>query len=147
MINISALKQIFLLFPVKDKRKLYLVVAIQILLSFLDLAGIAAIGILGSIAVNGIQSKVAGNKVTKVLEILNIDTLPFQRQVAFLGLIAVIIFVSKTVVSIYLTRKTLLFLSRRGALIASNLVSSLFLPIVCMLAKMKSLLMFLLLLL
>jgi len=126
MINISALKQIFLLFPVKDKRKLYLVVAIQILLSFLDLAGIAAIGILGSIAVNGIQSKVTGNKVTKVLEILNIDTLPFQRQVAFLGLIAVIIFVSKTVVSIYLTRKTLLFLSRRGALIASNLVSSLF---------------------
>ena len=126
MFHISELKEIFLMFPAKDKRKLYLVIVTQVLLSFLDLAGIAAIGILGSVAVYGIQSKVTGNNVTKVLEILNIDTFPFQRQVAFLGMIAVIIFLSKTVVSIYLTRKTLLFLSRRGALIASNLVSSLF---------------------
>jgi ABC-type multidrug transport system fused ATPase/permease subunit len=126
MTSMSKLKEIFLMFPAKDKKKLYLVVVIQILLSILDLVGIAAIGILGSVAVYGIQSKVTGNNVTKVLEILNIDTLPFQRQVAFLGLIAVVIFVTKTFVSIYLTRKTLLFLSRRGALIASNLVSSLF---------------------
>jgi hypothetical protein len=105
MVNTFELKQIFLMFPAKDKRKLYLVVVIQTLLSFLDLAGIAAIGILGSVAVYGIQSKVTGTKVTKLLEILHIDSLPFQRQVAFLGLIAVVIFVTKTAVSIYLTRK------------------------------------------
>jgi ABC-type multidrug transport system fused ATPase/permease subunit len=126
MINIAELKQIFLMLPRKDRNKLYLVVVIQVLLSFLDLAGIAIIGVIGSVAVYGIQSKVTGFKVTQVLEFLNIENLPFQRQVAFLGLVAVVVFVAKSIISIYLIKRTLLFLGRRGALIASNLVTSLF---------------------
>ena len=126
MINIAELKQIFLMLPRKDRNKLYLVVVIQVLLSSLDLAGIAIIGVIGSVAVYGIQSKVTGFKVTQVLEFLNIENLPFQRQVAFLGLVAVVVFVAKSIISIYLIKRTLLFLGRRGALIASNLVTSLF---------------------
>ena len=126
MNSINALKSILFIFSRGDKQKIFLVVLIQILLSILDLIGVAIFGVIGAITVYGIQSKATGIRVSKVLEFFNLETLPFQRQVAILGLFAVLIFVIKTMTSIYLTRKTLLFLARRGALVASNLINSLF---------------------
>jgi len=123
---ISGLKSILFIFSRTDKQKIFLVVLIQILLSVLDLIGVAIFGVIGAITVYGIQSKTTGTRVTKVIEFFNIETLPFQRQVAILGLFAVLIFVLKTITSIYLTRKTLFFLARGGASVASNLINSLF---------------------
>jgi len=123
---INGLKSILFIFSRIDKLKIFLVVLIQILLSVLDLVGVAIFGVIGAIAVYGIQSKTTGTRVANVLEFFNIETLPFQRQAAILGLVAVLIFIVKTIISMYLTRKTLLFLARRGASVASNLINSLF---------------------
>jgi len=126
MNQLAGLKSILFIFSRSDKKKIFLVILIQILLSLLDLAGVAIIGVIGAVTIYGIQSKTTGNKVTQVLEFFNIDTLSFQRQVTILALVTVLVFIVKTVTSVYLTRKTLLFLSKRGALVASNLVNSLF---------------------
>ena len=50
-----------------DQRKIVVVAIVQILLSVLDLVGVAIIGVIGALTVNGIQSKPAGNRVTSVL--------------------------------------------------------------------------------
>lgn len=123
---IYELRNISFIFSKKDKKKLIFVAAIQILLSILDLIGVALIGIIGAITIYGVQSKSAGNRVSSVLEFLNLDSLSFQNQVAYLGTIAVLVFIIKTLSSIFLTRRTLLFISRRGALISANLIQSLF---------------------
>ena len=123
---IQSLRNLAFIFPRRDKQKLLLVSLIQILLSILDLIGVAIMGVIGAIAIYGIQSRSAGDRVLKLLEYLNLDDLTFQNQIAYLGLAAVFIFLFKTVVSIYLTKKSLRFISRRGAQISTNLVNSLF---------------------
>jgi ABC-type multidrug transport system fused ATPase/permease subunit len=109
----------------KDRVKLVFVSIIQITLSFLDLLGVALIGVLGALAVNGVQSKPAGNRVASVLNQLNIEDYTFQNQVAILAILAAIILVFKTVANVYLTRKVMFFLSRRGAMISGELAEKL----------------------
>lgn len=123
---IQSLKSLAFIFSRRDKQKLLLVSIIQILLSILDLIAVAIMGVIGAIAIYGIQSKSAGDRVSKLLNYLNLNNLNFQNQIAYLGLVAVMIFLFKTVVSMYLTKKSLGFISKRGAQISTNLVNSLF---------------------
>jgi ABC-type multidrug transport system fused ATPase/permease subunit len=66
-----------------------------------------------------------GDRVSQVLDLIGISEFSFQGQVAFLGLLAGVILVTRTVVSVFITRKALFFLSRRSAMITSMLVSRL----------------------
>ena len=123
---IQELKKILYVFSYKDQQKLLLVTFIQVFLAALDLLGVAIIGIIGAVTVYGIQSKGTGDRVLTILEFFNLESMSFQYQVAYLGAFAVFIFISKTVSSVFLTRKTLFFISKRGALVSSNLIKSLF---------------------
>jgi ABC-type multidrug transport system fused ATPase/permease subunit len=111
--------------PVSDRPKIIAVIVLQVALGFLDLIGVAAIGVLGALAVTGVQSLEPGNRVSDVLEILNLENFSFQSQVAILGLSAAGILIMRTILSILVTRKIFFFLSRRGAMISSNLISRL----------------------
>ncbi len=111
--------------PTSDRSKIVLVVILQIGLGFLDLVGVATIGVLGALAVTGVQSIQPGNRVSSVLQILGLSNLSFQGQIAVLGLSAAGILVFRTALSIVVTRKIFFFLSRRGAMISSDLISRL----------------------
>jgi len=108
-----------------DRRKMYFVTLIQILLSLLDLLGVVLIGVLGALAVSGVQSLHPGTRVGYVLTFFHITHFSFTQQIAFIGAIAVTSLVGRTIFSIIFTRKILFFLSRRGAKISANLVSRL----------------------
>ena len=107
--------------PSSDRKKLPFVFGAQIFLSFLDLVGVAIIGVVGAIAVNGVKSGAPGSRVSSILRILNLEGLTLQKQVSILGLAAAIVLVAKTVISASLMRRTTFFLARRGALISSEL--------------------------
>jgi len=108
-----------------DKRKLFGITTLQIFMGGLDLLGIFAIGLLGALSVAGSQSSNPGNRVSKALSILHIQDSTFQNQVAILGVSAVILLVGRTILSIFFTRRTVFFLSRRGAKISADLISKL----------------------
>jgi ABC-type multidrug transport system fused ATPase/permease subunit len=120
-ILIRALK----ILPRKDRTKVVLVAVIQIVLSFLDLIAVALIGILGSIALTGIQSGQPGDRVSFVIELLHINDMQFQRQVAILAVISAILLISRTIFSVIFIRRIFLFLSNKGAEISSNIASRL----------------------
>jgi ATP-binding cassette subfamily C protein len=92
----------------------------------LDLIGIALIGILGALAMYGVQSKEPGNRVGYFLDILNLDGFTLQLQVGILATIATLVLILKTLASLVLTRKTLKFLSSKSAEISNYIVSRLF---------------------
>ncbi len=109
--------------PRADRKKLFVVVIIQISFGLLDLAGVALVGILGALAITGSQSREPGNRVSEVLQILNIDQLDLQTQATIIGLLAAGLLIAKTVLSVIFVRKTLFFLCRRSAYISTNLIS------------------------
>jgi ABC-type multidrug transport system fused ATPase/permease subunit len=104
-----------------DRRKLNLVVIIQVLLGGLDLIGVALVGALGALAVSGVQSRQPGNRINLILSQLHISNLLFQQQVAVIGLLAATALVGRTILSVLFTRRILFFLSRRGAEISADL--------------------------
>ena len=94
-----------------DQGKLIGTLILQILMAGLDLLGVLAIGLLGALSVNGMNSGSIGNRVSTALKILQIQSLTFQQQVTILGLSAVIFLVGRTLLSIFFSRKILFFLS------------------------------------
>lgn len=122
----STLLKCFEVLAVADRRKVLGACILQFLLSILDLIGVAMVGILGSLAVSGVQSHSPGERVAKTLKFLGINSLSFQQQVAILGIAATSFLVSRTILSIILSRKILFFISRRGSAISSELANKLF---------------------
>jgi ABC-type multidrug transport system fused ATPase/permease subunit len=106
----------------REKQKLIAVTIVQIGMAFLDLIGIAIVGILGALAVMGVQSRTPGDRVSMVLSALHIENSSFQFQMAVLGSLAAFTLVMRTIFSVIFTRKILFYLSLRGARISSDLV-------------------------
>ena len=108
-----------------DKTKLKVITLVQISLGILDLLGVLAVGLLGTLSVSGIQSKDPNGKIATVLEFLGISGFSIQVQSAIIGGAALLLLVGRTVISIFVTRRVLYFLSRRGASISATLFSRL----------------------
>jgi ABC-type multidrug transport system fused ATPase/permease subunit len=106
-----------------EKQKVIGVIAIQIILGLLDLVAIAIVGVLSALAVTGVQSRGPGNRVSSVLQFIGIDNLEFRTQVAVLGIGAAVILISRTVFSVYFSRKILYFLSFKASALSSRLFS------------------------
>jgi ABC-type multidrug transport system fused ATPase/permease subunit len=108
-----------------DRNKIGVILVLQILVSFLDVIGIALIGVVGALTVTGIQSSKPIGRISEIIEVLGLSNKSFQEQVAILGLVAAAVLLSRTFISIYFTRKTLFFFSYRSALLSSQLISKL----------------------
>jgi ABC-type multidrug transport system fused ATPase/permease subunit len=93
------------------------------MLAFLDLVGVALIGVASAILIRGLQAQQAGDQVSRFLELLNLDGLPQQTLLILLGGTAVFFFILKTILSVYFLRRVLRYMSIRNAQISSSLVS------------------------
>lgn len=120
-----SLKHCLKLLSFQDKKRLTQILVIQTLMSFLDLLGIALIGLLGTLAITGVQSKSPVGRVSEILNFLGLQNFSFQQQVALLGIAATTIFISKTLFSMYFSRLILHYLSRKSALISNILIGKL----------------------
>ena len=56
----------------------------QIFVNLLDLFGVAIVGLLGALTVNGIKSQQPSSRITQILEFAHLNTFSFQLQVAIL---------------------------------------------------------------
>ncbi len=119
----AEIKKVLLLLSKRDRFRLTLVLLINTLLAFLDLIGVALIGVATASLIRGLQSLEAGNQVSRFLELVNLDSLPQKTLLMLLVSGAVFFFILKTLLSVYFFRKTLRYMSHRNAEISSSLVS------------------------
>jgi len=105
----SVLVRSLKILPKSDRPKIFAAISLQICIGFLDLLGVAGIGVLGALAVTGIQSQVPGNRVNTVLELFGISNFNFQSQAAIIATISGAILILRTVLSVVITRKILYF--------------------------------------
>ncbi len=108
-----------------DQKKIILVILIQISLSILDLIGVTLIGLLGALTITGVQSQPTSGRVYSFLKLIQLDSMSLQSQATILGLTAAIVLISRSLISVIISRKVLFFLSRRSAAISSRLISKL----------------------
>ena len=121
----SGLARCFLLLSKRDQRLVFVVILLNICLGFMDLLGVIAIGILGSLTVFGIGSRPPGSRVSYLLDTLSLENLSFQEQAAVLAVFAAIVFISRTVFSILISRRILHFLANRAAVLSNELTAKL----------------------
>jgi ABC-type multidrug transport system fused ATPase/permease subunit len=119
------IRRALLLVDKKDKYKLIVICVAQSLLGVLDLIGVLAIGLIGAIAISGVQEKPLEGAIGNVIEIVGLSNFEFRLQILLVASLAVFFLVGKTIFSILMTRKILLFMSLRGASISSKLISRL----------------------
>jgi len=121
--QVEEIKKVLLLLSKKDRTRLLLVLFINTMLAFLDLIGVALIGVATATLIRGLQSLEAGNQVSRFLSYLHLENLPQKSLLILLVSTAVFFFVLKTLLSVYFLRKTLSYMSNRNAEISSTLVS------------------------
>jgi len=123
LFQFTEIKKVLLLLDRKDRFRLFLVLIVNTMLAFLDLVGVALIGVASAILIRGLQAQQAGDQVSRFLELLNLDGLPQQTLLILLGGTAVFFFILKTILSVYFLRRVLRYMSIRNAQISSSLVS------------------------
>ena len=123
IVKSSTLVRCFNLLSLKDRRKLILASSAQILLTILDLIGIGLVGLIGALAVTGIQSQNSGGRTQKFLQFFQIDSYTIQTQVSIIGLLAALVLVSRTVLSMFITKRILFFLASRCAILSKKLTT------------------------
>jgi ABC-type multidrug transport system fused ATPase/permease subunit len=109
----------------QNKLKLGIILFTQVTLSILDLVGVVCFGLITALTINGVQSLPAQGKTSQVLNVMGLLNKSLQYQVSSLAAIALIVLVVKTVLSIKLTKFSLLFLSRESVQVAARLLGKL----------------------
>ena len=119
---LNIVKQINMIISKADRIKLVGIIFIQFILSILDVLAIAIIGTVAALTVAGVQSKSTDGRISQLMDLLGINEISFQSQVAVLSIFAVVIFLLRTFISIYFIRRTYSFFANRSALLSSDLV-------------------------
>jgi len=109
------------LLPPDKRTLLFLAAGAQLSLGFLDLLGIALIGLVASVAVSGIGVTGVPSWGENVLEAFGLAGLTVSQQSVILALVAVTTLVLKTGLSAYMTRRITRFLAHRQADVSSRL--------------------------
>ena len=122
-LQFAEIKKVLSLLSKRDRFRLVLVLIINIFLAFLDLIGVALIGVATASLIRGLQSLEVGDQASRFIELLNLDGLPQRSLLMLLVSGAVFFFILKTLLSVYFYRKTLRYMSYRNAEISSSLVS------------------------
>ena len=107
-------------------RKLYRLTFANIVIGFLDLLGVLLFGLIGGMAVLGIQSRSYNSQVTKYLELVHLQDIGFQSLVTLLALLACILLVAKSVISAIISERILNYLSLKSAELSRTLTAKLF---------------------
>lgn len=120
---VQIIRQCFRILPENVQSKIKWVISLQVMLSVLDLVGVAAIGVLGTLSVFGSAGSKPGNRISQLLEYLGLADNSLQFQALVLGGAATIILVTKTILSVYFVKRTYFFLARTSATISANLIN------------------------
>lgn len=122
---IDEIKTIFLFLDRADRIKLTGITFVQVLLSLFDLIGIALIGVIGALSVTGVASRNPESRISKVLTFLQIENVSFQVQIALLTGVATLFLITKTLLSVMLTRRSLYFLGAKSSQASQILIEKL----------------------
>jgi len=111
---------------IRERRRLLLLILTQVLVNFIDLIGIGLLGLVGAITVAGIQSQSTSPTILTILSTIGLENISFQMQVSFLAIVATSLLISRTFISLYLSRRTFLYFARKSILFSQSILQDTF---------------------
>ena len=121
----DAIRKSFGLLSTRDRRLLWVVILIQMGTALLDLIAVLLIGLVGALSVTSIQSQPPPSSVANFAEAIGLESLTQQQLVAVFAGSAAVVLLVKSTLSAYLSRRVLLFLANRQALVSARLSKAL----------------------
>lgn len=104
---------IFKIFSKNDKKYFIYIILIQSLIALMDIVGIFLVGIVGTLITNYLLGSNLNSWALNFINLLGLNNYSVKFLILFFSLFIVIFFVSKTIFSIYINRKILLFYARK----------------------------------
>jgi ATP-binding cassette, subfamily B, bacterial PglK len=118
---IESVRASFALLTKRDRRLFGLATIAQMLLSILDLAGILLIGAIGAVAISGIDPNALPASLLDWKERFGLESLTSSQLIGLLAASAVVLLLTKTLLSALITRRMFRFLANRQADVSARL--------------------------
>jgi ABC-type multidrug transport system fused ATPase/permease subunit len=109
----------------RDRCRLAVVTAIQMLTGFLDAAGVALFGIVAAMATSAVSGSALPSVVQSFLDARGIASDDLLQGAIWLSVVAGLLLVAKSATNIVLTRRVLRFLANRQAIVSGDLAQTL----------------------
>ncbi len=109
----------------RDRRLLWLSMALQVATALLDLLGVLLLGLVAALSVTVLQAQPPPPVVQRAADLFGLQGLDSTQLVLVLASLAAATLLVKSVVSSYITRRVLVFLANRQALLAARLTAEL----------------------
>jgi ATP-binding cassette subfamily C protein len=109
----------------RERQKLFILAVFQVLANIFDLIGVALAGLLGVITISGFGVNSPSPRVQEFILIIGLEKSSFQVQVGVLALLTATILILRTIFSIYIMKRTYLFLSEYGATLSKDTIKKL----------------------
>ena len=109
-----------------EKTRLFRFTIFNSLLAILDLIGVVVFGLIGTLAIRGIQNIAPSPRILSILGYLNLENQDFRLVLFYLTLLGSSFLVTKTILSIYITKKQIIFFNSIGASISNDILINAF---------------------
>lgn len=121
----DSLKVVFQLLEKADLNRIFVILLASMSLSVLDLVSVALFGVIGALTVGNLSGQEAGNRISIVLQKLDITDMTFQRQILVISLISLTLALARYIFSLLLFRWQTKFLAEKSAETSSEIFQSL----------------------
>jgi len=108
----------------RDRRLFILASIVSMSLGFLDLAGVALLGLVGAIAVSGLDPDSMPDRIQSLIDAVGLGDLTASQLIGLITAVAVVLLLVKTVIQAVLTRRMYRFLANRQADVAARLAQT-----------------------
>jgi len=112
-------------FSKRDKKTLYMISVLQTGLNLLDILAISLIGVIGALGVSYVAGFAIPEWVATVLGYLKLDGFSIEQTLVLVSALTAFLFVTKSILSVFINFRVFRFLSIRQAAISSKLSNQL----------------------
>ena len=122
----SLILECYKILTLAGRKKYNWITVTSILVTLLDLVGIFLIGLITVITLGAIQQQGISSSVNLFLEISQLNNYSVQNQVAFLGILAAVVLICRTLVSMFLSKKMITFLANQCTEVSKTILNGFF---------------------
>jgi len=117
------LSRVYQLLDPRQKKVIIFLIIAQLVLGIVDFVGVLIVGLMGSLAITVVSNIAINSRILQIISIMSIDQYSINQQIGILGFLVVVIFLIKTLLSIFLTKRIMMFMGNIATELSAKLIT------------------------